>query len=178
MEEIHELLLSDLSLNKKFYESEHCKDKGLLKLQYEIISRPRGITEDTYVQTTCGITAAMIMYILSGTTDIASDNHTASWVGYEYNEGGRPLSDTLYVVGDGGDHEFIIHKGYVFDSWWNTHSLSIRKVPEDLLSNLREGTPISFVSKTGTVFHYDYYQIAELKSETNIEDIRQRIGQL
>lgn len=157
-------LLSDSELNLRFYRSNLCSQYR--QSVYELISKPQGISEERYTTTSCGLTAELIRYLLSGTTELKTP-----WV-----ETYEPNSDTLYILADGGDHEFVITDGKIYDSWWNIHRLSIREVPEEMLNNIRVGNPFTFVRGSDKKeFEYEDYYCLELdNSLINMEEVKER----
>ncbi len=158
------LPLFDSKLNFRFYQSKLCSQYR--RSEYELISKPRGISEIEYATTSCGITAELIRYLLSGTIEC----------GAPWEETSEPKFDTIYILADGGDHEFVIHSGEIYDSWWNIHRILIREAPEEMLNNIRSGEPFTFTRESDKKkFEYEDYCCLELdNSLIDMEEVKKR----
>ena len=157
--------LSNSELAVRFYRSPMCS--RYRDLEYELISKPRDISEERYASTSCGVTAELVRYLLSGTIVLETP-----WI-ETYGSGSK--SDTMYIYADGGDHEFMIHDGKIYDSWFNVHRISIRDAPEEMLSNIRTGQPFTFIrGSDNKEFKYAEYNRLELDRLIDMKEVKKR----
>lgn len=139
-----DLVISDSELNYKWWNSGYCPKIHLL--EYELISRPRGVSLDRCINTKCHITTEVLWWCLTG--KILPD-------GLLYQD--HPISETLYIDCDYGAHSLILHNGKIYDSCWNAYYLNVRPIPSTMLNCIRHNKPFTLPCPDGTTYEVIEY---------------------
>jgi hypothetical protein len=150
-------IVADTELNKKWWNSGYCPKIHLL--EYELISRPRGVSLDRCIKTKCHITAEALWFCLTG--KVLPD-------GLVYQD--EPTSDTLYINCDSDEHAFIVNKDKIYDSFWNKYSLFVQAVPIEMIDAIRQYKPFILPRPDGivyTVVEYECYS-ADIMGDSGI----------
>lgn len=121
-------IIYDTQLNHKWWKSQLFPKIHLL--EYELISRPRGITLERCINTQCHITAEVLWYCLTG--NILPEGLIFEDV---------PTSETLYINCDDDDHVLILHQGKIYDSCWNAYHLTVREAPIEMIHAIKHYKP-------------------------------------
>jgi hypothetical protein len=153
-----DIIVQDSGLNYKWYKSNMCPKMHLF--EYELISRPRGITLERCINTKCHITAEVLWYCLTG--KVFPD-------GIVYED--YPNPETLYISCDDNEHVFILHQNKIYDSWWNAYPLTIRDAPAEMIDAIKEYKPFILLRPDTVLYEVTNYECYRPDTHLTTEDI-------
>lgn len=119
---------ADPTLNQRWWDSEDRHEVHLL--QYETISRPRGITESRYVETQCEVTACARAWLHSGSSQ--------DWV--ELPECSvESMPEACVLTFDEGQHHAFVWNGWMFESFWDRRCVETFPLDAETVSAFLRG---------------------------------------
>lgn len=140
-----DIVVADATLGLKWWKSTLCSD--LHRLQYELISRPRKISEEKYARTQCGFTAEILWFCL--TSQIWPEGAVACE---------HTCDVPMYISCHDDEHVFILFNKTIYHSWWDKFALISCPAPEDMLDNIKRQMPFELPLPNGTTYNVNEYQ--------------------